>query len=513
MSSDDATNFSQAIEMLEVLERTRTDPVWFDENILKLVGDKYYLDVWQKELHEAVADVYRHKSGLPTVINHEGKSMITVRAMHGPGKTFGVAMIMHWFNCAFRGRIICTAPKEKQISTRLWPAFRKIATHAGKLYSSALKIDSTKIVWHGDEDWCALAETASQPENLAGYHDDYMLIVVDEASGVNESMFPVIEGMASTGTIVIVLLIGNPTKNTGSFHASHNIPKVAKHYHQVHVDISKTTRVSRDWVGKMEDKYGRNSPVVKVRCYGEFADADEAQLIPYQWLLDAYGRENVGTGRLRKLRVSCDVADGGENFTVVTAAWIYDEREVEVINQRQYSFPSSEAPILAAQAVITMFMRYGGSATNGDDVVVDSLGVGAGTSGYLLERKFPVITYKGGEASDDTKQWRNRRTQSYMVCRDAHRDGLISYAEDFLAEEGVEGDWDEFTAQMCSVRTKPGDERIEELETKESMKKRGIASPDRADGIAMLFATQMPSVATQLDIVAIGSMSSAQGGW
>jgi hypothetical protein len=504
---------AQMAEELALLTRVRTDPVWFAKNVLNLTGDKFYLDPWQEELMEACADIYRKQVGIPTVVNHDAKSMITVRAMHGPGKTFAVAAVMHWFNCAFRGRIICTAPKEKQLLTRLWPAFRKISVRAGKKYAEPVKVDSTKITWHKDEDWCALAETASAPENLAGYHDDYMLFIVDEASGVNEAMFPVIEGAVSTGTIVILLLIGNPTKNQGTFHASHCIPKVAKNYFQIFVDLAKTTRVSKEWVKRMEDKYGRNSPVVKVRCYGEFADGDEAQLIAYAWLTEALDREGIGEGELPRLRITCDVADGGANFTMVTAGWLYESGAVVVLKQKQYSFPSSESPILAGQAALKMFEAYGGNPANGDDLVIDSLGVGAGTAGYLLEKGLPVITYKGGEASDNPLAYRNRRTQSYIVCRDRHRDGKISYREDFLEDVDGNGDWDDFTAQMCSVRTKPGSERMEELETKESMRMRGVTSPDRADGIAMLFATQAPSVAGMLQVIPITTMQSAERNW
>ena len=500
-------------EQMRILDRTRNDPVWFAEEVLNHKGDKYYLDEWQKEFLDSVADTYRFRNKLPTKFNHTGKSMFTVRAMHGPGKTHTVALLMHWFNNAFRGRIICTAPKQEQLKTRLWPAFRKIAIRAGRDYSAPINIEAVKITWHDDADWCALAETASQPENLAGYHDDYMLFLVDEASGMPEAMFPVIEGALSTGTLVILVLIGNPTKNQGTFHASHNIPKVAQHYHQIHVDLDKTTRVSHEWVKRMEDKYGRNSPVVKVRCYGEFADNDEAQLIPYAWLTDALGREGIGEGNIPRIRITIDVADSGLNFTMITAAIMLGDC-VRVKKQRQYSFPSSESPILAAQAAEQMWNDFNGKAANGDDIVVDSLGVGAGTAGYLMEKGLPVVAYKGGEASDDTSQWRNRRTQSYMCARDAHRDGKISYDEKFLDEGNGDGDWDEFTAQMCSVRTKPGQERIEELETKTAMMARGIVSPDRADGVAMLFATQSPTVPGQLGvIVQTGQMQSARSDW
>jgi phage terminase large subunit len=501
-------NAVKMLEEIELLEKTRTNPVWFAEEVLNLTGEKYFLDEWQKELLDGVADVYRKQIGLPTVINHDGKSMITVRAMHGPGKTFIVAAIMHWFNCAFKGRIICTAPKEAQLRTRLWPAFRKIGARAGREYSAPIKTDSTKIVWHGDEDWCALAETASQPENLAGYHDDYMLFIVDEASGVNEAMFPVIEGAISTGTIVILLLIGNPTKNQGTFHASHCVPKVAKHYHQIHVDLAKTTRVNKDWVKRMEDKYGKDSPVVKIRCYGEFADTDVAQLISYSWVTDAMERESRADGSPSKLRITVDVADGGEDFTEVTAARMYDSG-TDVIEQREFNFPSSESPVLAADAAEALFRAHGGSAVNGDDIVVDSLGVGAGTAGILMKRGYNVVTYKGGAGSDDSTKYRNRRTQSYICMRDAHRDGTIAYLEGFTGVDEV----DEFTAQMCSVKTKPGSERLEELETKESMKRRSLKSPDKSDGIAMFYATQAPSVVTQMEVSGMGEMESSRSDW
>lgn len=499
---------------IEELHRIRTDPVWYAENVLNLTGDKYYLDVWQKETMQAMADVYRKRVGMKTLLNHDGKTMFTIRAMHGPGKTFTIASVMHWFNDAFRGRIICTAPKEKQLATRLWPAFRKVAVRAGPDYSSKIKVDSTKIVWHGDEDWCALAETASQPENLAGYHDDYMLVVVDEASGVSEAMFPVIEGMVSTGVMVMVVLIGNPTKNQGSFYASHMIPRVARHYYQIHVDLAKTTRVSREWVERMESKYGRNSPVVKVRCYGEFADSDEYQLIAYAWLTEAAAREDVDTGDLPRLRITVDVSDGGADFSVFTVSIIRGNK-IRVLKQLQRSYPTSEATILTANKAEALFKEYGGKITAGDDIVVDSLGVGAGTAGTLIERGYPVITYKGGESSDNPALWRNRRTQSYLACRDSHRDGLISYADDFLAErEGEEGDWDDFTAQMCSIRLKQGTERLEELITKKEMKADGLPSPDRADSIAMIFATQAPHIPVALGAVAtVDSTVSSQGEW
>jgi hypothetical protein len=94
----------------------------------------------------------------------------------------------------------------------------------------------------------------------------------------------------------------------------------------------------------------------------------------------------------------------------------------------------------------------------------------------------------GGSKSDNSDEWRCRRVQSYMVLRDNYRNGLIVYADDYLNED----EWDDHDAQMCSIKRKPGMEKVEDLLTKKEMIDKGIISPDRADSEAMQFATQSP---------------------
>jgi len=422
--------------------------------------------------------------------------------------TYGVAGIMHWFNFCFYGTIVCTAPKEKQLRTRLWPAFRKINSKANPGYQELIKVDASKIVWANDEDWVAHAETASEPENLAGYHSDYLLFIVDEATGVKEDMYPVIEGAVSTGKLVIIILIGNPTKNIGTFYDSHMTKRVAKNYYQIHVDLSKTKRVNKDWVRQMEEKYGKDSPIVQIRCYGNFADANENQLISLPWLMDAKEQDFAEDGSLPWLRVSVDVADGGEDETVITVARHYTSF-THYLKQARFSFPAAESPILSAQAAARMFDEYGGRLDGDDDLVVDSIGVGAGCAGHLVVgvpqkdgtiKKYPVVVYKGGEASDNKDMWRNRRVQTHMVGRDELRDGRAVFAEDFADEN----DWEDFCAQMCSIHTNPSNERVEDLETKEHMKKRGIKSPDMAESWMMQHATQAPTQYMNIEPTVVG---------
>lgn len=518
-----ASNETIIDNIAELICKARKDPLWFVHNVLnirtteldKMRGQSWDLDLWQEELVESVADVWRHKFGVKTKYNKKGLNKITIRAMHGPGKTFAVACLMHLFNFCFQGLIVCTGPKEKTLKTRLWPAFRKIRQRSSPAYRELIEVDNTKITWCGDEDWVAHIEAAASPENLAGYHEEYMLFVVDEASGVKEEMFPAIEGALSTGTVVIMILIGNPTKNSGTFYDSHCKERVYKNYHRIHVDLAKTTRVDPKWVKQMEEKYGKDSPMVAIRCYGNFADTDASQLIPLDLIIAANDKVFKTDGSIGRLRVSVDVADGGEDDTVITVARHYHSF-VFIIKQSRHSFPATESPIMSAKAAIREFLDNGGNPLTGDDIVIDSLGVGAGTAGYVIDAKdeatgeylnIPVVAYKGGEKSSDPSRWRNRRVQSYLAMNQYFHNGSIVFSETFLPES----DFEDFCAQLCSVRRKLGGDRVDDLITKQQMKDEGIKSPDMADSLAMQFATQSPIQSTRLlnSMSAVGTMETS----
>lgn len=482
----------KASALEELVLRCQRDPLFFAREVLNLrrlptdgPNEDWELDGWQEDLLQSMADVWRKQRGWPTVTNHEGKNYLTTRSMHGPGKTFGSALCMHYFNFCFPGQMFVTAPKHKQITTRTWGEFRKILHRAPEWYRTLIQVKDTRISWFGDKDWAAYAESAKQPENLAGKHWPFQLVVVEEASGVPEPLWPVIFGALSTGVVQILLAISNPTRNVGTFAQSHLSPKEAHLYHRMHITLARTKRVSRKWVEDLRNKYGENSPIFKVRCLGEFAADDANQLISTAWVTAAWERDREPDGSVPKLRVSVDVADGGEDESVITAARHY-QTHVEGLKQTAHSFEADRATVECADAAERVFLAYGGDKER-DDFVVDCVGVGTGVGGILVSRGYKVVRYKGGAESDNPKMWRNRRVQSYMVLRDGLRDGRLQFADDFA------DDPTELQAQLCSVRSKPGTERVEDLLTKEEMRQAGIKSPDRADSLAMQYATQAPS--------------------
>lgn len=482
----------------------RREPVKFARNILQLrilpgepkpgearyrTSNDWSMDAWQDELLEAVADVERKKLGLPTKFNHEGKTQISVRACQGPGKTFGIAGLAHVWGFAYHPLVIpVVAPKKEHVKTRFFGEFSRIAARAIPGYSQLvnMQIGAERVTWGDDPvNHMLLAETGVQPENIQGLRRPFMLTLVDESSGVAERLFPVIEGNMFGSEHAVLVMIGNPTRNQGTFADSHLKARLAGDYYRMHVSPEKSKRISPASIEKMVRKYGENSPVVKIRCRGEFADDDANQLIAMAWIANAFERDFQGDGSLPRLRVTVDAADGGDDETVITVARHYDSH-VRILKQKTFSFGHEKAQIDGADAAELMFKGFGGDRDR-DDFVIDSLGVGTGMAGTLYDRGYRVVRYKGGSESDNPKKWKNRRTQSYLVARDAFRDGLISF------EEGAVDDQEELEAQLCSVKRKVvGDDRIEELVTREEMRREGIKSPDRADSVVMQYATQAP---------------------
>ena len=481
----------------EMVYLATIDPDMFCEKVLQCPNE-----IWQSECMNAIADLDRARFGLPTRFNHDLKTRFSIASMHGSGKTHFIAKLMHWYNFTRKGRIPCTAPKEKQLTTRTWPEFRKILNGAVDEYKSLIKCDAKTISWFGDVDWCAIAETAVAPENLAGYHDDNLLFLCEEASGINNNMFPTIEGALTTGGAILVL-IGNPTQNTGEFYDSHNKPSTNELYYTKKIKHHETSRVSKKWVDNMIRKYGIDSPVVKIRVFGEFADAAPNQLLSSGWIEKAIGATR-NDGSHFTYRIICDVAGGGVDDTIIMIVKRYMTYD-HVIKMIRFNFPSETAVADTREAVAKVFDNNGCKASNGDDIVMDCVGVGDGAGAELVKAGYPVIRYKGGVSSDDPLEWRNRRVQSYMCLRNALRDGEIIYESDFADDTDIE----DFYAQAVSVLTKNDAEKVEDLETKKEMLARGAKSPDMTDCNSMLYATQTPHHQTSNVIESVGDMESA----
>lgn len=470
------------------VRRAEEEPEWFVRHVLRQPNPLR----WQLDLYEAAMDVRLALRRQPTKRNHQALGRLSYVSGHGTGKTFALATLAHLWQFTTYGKIAVTGPKLENLKTRFMARFREIHRAAESWYSKCVFVGQVHSSFLNDTDWGVQLETASDPDNLAGYHAASQLFLIDEASAERiDRIYEVVEGALTTPGSLLVE-IGNPTRSRGSFWAHHNKPSESSLYFRRALRPHDAEGlVSEEWIENMRSKYGADSPVFKVRCLGEFVTHEEGQLIPYAWIAEAKERAHDSMGALGRLVVSVDVGDGADP-SVITAARLYDSGMDIMLRQEQFSFETAKSPLMAADRGIDMFKRFGGSPKNGDVLVIDGLGVGAGSAGHAMNLGYPVVIYKGGAGSDNPDEFRNRRVQSYISLRNAHRDGLICYAEGFLDNEE---EWDEYAAELTSIKTRPGAERVEDLETKDAHIARTGSSPNRADSVAMIYATQVPIMA------------------
>lgn len=151
-------------ELVNSMKKYIQDPVLFVRNVLKVKPDK-----WQEECLQAIANNGR----------------VAVRSGHGVGKTALESWVILWFLFTRPfPKIPCTAPTQQQLLDILWPEISKWLKRS-ELMDSLFDWQKTKIQNRiFPERWFATARTASKPENMAGFHEEHLLFVIDEASGL-----------------------------------------------------------------------------------------------------------------------------------------------------------------------------------------------------------------------------------------------------------------------------------------------------------------------------------------
>jgi phage terminase large subunit len=164
---------------------------------------------WTMQI-DIIRSVFKNKVTAVKTCNAVGKSYIAARIV--------VTYLMLHPNSV----VVTTAPTWKQVTDVLW---REIAS-AVKM--SRYKLTDQEVLQAGlnlGETWYAVGRSTKRKENFFGYHADHILVVVDEAGGVED---PIFEGVkAITPNLnARILLIGNPTNPSGTFYDYFDKPEL-----------------------------------------------------------------------------------------------------------------------------------------------------------------------------------------------------------------------------------------------------------------------------------------------
>lgn len=407
------------------------------------------------------------------------KRWITVRSGHGTGKTGTESIIaLHFLLCFPGSQIGMTANTEQQVQDIFLKEFAVWKRRLPEYLRESINQTSDHIRIENNEDWFLRAQVARQerPEALAGLHGKYVLIIVDEASGVHDKVFEVMKG-ALTGEYYIVIYCSNPTRNEGEFFESH---KPGSMFTKLHYSSRQSPIVKEGYIEKMEQDYpsqgDQPSHEVLIRVDGEFAGSDimdEKGWIPLFANVRIMFEQERGQIINRGI-IALDPAGMGKDRSIaVIRDSVYMK---EVLNE------ATSSPKDLARKMEVIRDAYNCSS---NDIGVEAFGIGAQVVGEITAKIGEHVT---GILSDKPREGTEEEFDSYKM-------ELAWLFRKWVLAGGVivtnnPGAWMKELEKIKFKRTKKG---AMQLMPKPIFKKEYGFSPDRFDSAIHSFFKDEPS--------------------
>lgn len=398
-----------------------------------------------------------------------------VQSCHGAGKSNAAATAAAWWidthpmGDAF---VVSTAPTYKQVHSILWEEIRK-AHRIGKLPGKVLKSD----VWqhdNGDEVGYGRKPADQDTDGFQGLHRLYVLVILDEACGIPDQLWTAVEAI-TTNTDCRILAIGNPDDPNTEF-AKNCRPGSGWHTIRINAfdtpnftdepvpDMLRPLLVSQEWVEDARRRWGEDSPLYQSKVLGEFPETSEDTLIPSSWIIAAQKRVLEPE---KPAQLGADVARFGSDRSIV-----YHRQGGHVRLYRDWAHaPTTETTGRIIQAI---------RDTAALQVNVDGVGVGGGVVDQLREEGHPVQDMQAGGKPADGKRFVNARAEWYWLLRE-----MFDPVNEAIDIDELD---DELASQLGSIRFTYDSKGRIKIESKDDMRKRGMPSPDRADGLMLAYA-------------------------
>ena len=422
----------------------RGDPLKFAERVLNIRP-------WQKQ-----------RDILLALANHQ---QVAVRSCNGAGKTFTAAVAALWWLMSYDNAIvITTAPSERQVKELLWREIRRLymphrETIGGKLTRTRLDFAPNRY---------AYGFSTNTEDRFQGFHSGNILVIVDEASGVDEFIYYAIDGVLTTQNAKL-LMIGNPHGLAGTFYDAFH--KNRKQFHTVHISafdtpafteagitaeniadleypdpVTDTDVIPADntviladahvipadagtqgntnpanpttplglstprWALRLFNSHGPQSSVYQTRVAGQFPSEANDTLIALRDIEAAVKRPHVVQPDDKPI-VGLDIARFGDDKTVIIVREGIRVLHIEELRKSDL--------VNTTGRVITVADEF-----KARHIMIDEVGIGAGVLDTLKQdRKFITTGINGGSRSDDPQQIRQptrpvvRRTPSTIRRR------------------------------------------------------------------------------------------------
>lgn len=439
------------------------------------------LRAWQSDVLSEVRD---HLQGS----NRFDPLRIAIASGHGIGKTALIAIVSDWaMSTCDDCRVMITANTEDQLVTKTWPEVTKWFNLS--LNRDWWDITATRVVsrqkghenaWRMDR----VTWSENNTEAFQGLHNlgKRIVVIFDEASSIPDKIWEVTEGaLTDESTEIIWLAFGNPTQNTGRFRECFG--RFSHRWVRRNVDARRVPGTNKALIEKWIADWGEDSDFVRVRVKGEFPRAGSSQFIAQDVVAAARRRTIEGTG-WKVLAV--DVARFGSNQTVRLLrhggrAWVLG---------RMRGASIAETAARVESDIISESPRC---------CIVDGDGIGGGVVDILRSRLpkphqprrewpdtplakwfasnpwFTLQEFHGAATPADPFMYFNKRAEVWGLMRSWLKEAQIP-------------DEAEFEADLTGPEYYHSNKNQIQLERKDEMEARGLASPDNGDALAMSFA-------------------------
>lgn len=408
-----------------------------------------------------------------------------VQSAHSTGKSWLAARLAAWFIDSHpigEAFVLSTAPSQAQVDAILWRELRR--AHAAAGLPGRITGGSQPRWMIGDE-LVALgrksADMANQEEaaaSLQGIHARYLLLIGDEAAGIAPWVFDAFDAMA-TNEHARILMIGNPTDPESRFAqvcapgsgwevievSAFDTPAFTGE--ELPTDVAEQL-VSAAWVERMRKQWGETSARWTSRVLAQFPEEADDTLISRSWIKAAQERSLPVEGPGSPGAFGCDIARGGGDETVV---YLNRGGVARIVHRSQGH------ELMRTTGAIMGLLR---EARPWWPAFVDSIGIGAGVYDRLREQGANAVGFVASERARRPDRFVNRRAETFWHLREAMREGLVDLDP---ADE-------ELASQLGALRFHEDSRGRIAIERKADMKARGVSSPDRADALAMTFATE-----------------------
>jgi phage terminase large subunit len=480
--------------------RYRDDPVGFATDVLRVST------LWSAQIEH-----------LRAVATHR---RVVAYGANGAGKTWDDAALALWWMFCRDGLVVATAAREGQLKEQFMRdvkiLFHQSVDLPGELYSLAVRRPDNPYAG-------ILCVAAGETSRIRGQHAPNMMVMLQEAQGLEEWVFQAAEMMAVGDTDRITATGNCDLGPQGPFFKAAR----SQHWKAVrfnaldHPNIIEGRTVipggpTQFSLDQRAGDYGVDSAFYQSSVLGEFPTDALEGLVKVSWLDAAFQRfesgalaEQMNAGRLV---LGVDVARSGSDRSVVCCAqgpvirdfhwWqgadleVSAGRVIEVC--RRYGVRQKVHANLAAENRLAA-SHFGGILVDnqpGDPIRymehgrkarlrIDTIGLGAGLHDRLAHQNYPVESFnsssKPGGGPSVEARFANRRAQAFFALRKLLEDGAIALPpthRDSLVRE--------LTAICWTVN---GTGKVI-IEAKADIKvKLGGQSPDFADALAMAVTT------------------------